>query len=579
MADMNDTPADTYGPTLVHTWHRAWRDPARRDAPALASESGTLSYAQLFDRVGRVAAGLRARGVGRGARVAIAMERSPAQVAILLGAMAAGACPCPLEAGLSAAETARRMAVGGMGWAIHDEAGAAGLAGSDLPAAQVLPAEALTADALTADAPAGADSGWAGDLQPGDAGLLLFTSGSTALPKGVLLSHAALLSNTRGVVAHTGLGAGDVLLHVMPLYHTNGLNNQLFAPLCAGAAVALAGRFRAQDMPGLMERFRPTIVTGVPTMYARMLEHAFPPAALARLRFARCGSAPITVELHERIEAHLGRPLVVSYGLSEAACTSTMNPPERRRIGSVGTVLAGQLVLLRSADGSLYGPPAVAAQAAAQAGPSLAQAQAGTTQAGAATGQVPHPAGQPFARSAAPGQEGEICIAGPSLMQGYLGTDSSGLETLDPAAAAAAGIAAPPGGLRLLRTGDLGRFDEDGYLYITGRLKDVIIRGGENLSPALIEEAVAACPGVAACCVVGAPDADLGEVPVAFVVADAAAGLLDADAVQQAVAQRLGRIYRPARVLQVDQLPENSVGKIDRKALAAQLRAPQANPA
>ena len=204
-------------------------------------------------------------------------------------------------------------------------------------------------------------------------------------------------------------------------------------------------------MPGLLARWRPTIMTGVPTMYARMLDLAFEPASLAGLRYARCGSAPITEALHRRIEAFLGCPLLVSYGLSEATCTSTMNPPGARRVGTVGTVLAGQRVVLRQPDGS----------------------------------------------AAPAGGEGEICIEGDSLMLGYLGAQGQ--------------IGVADG---RLRTGDVGRFDADGYLTITGRIKDVIIRGGENISPALVEGVVAALPGVAACCVVGAPDADLGEVPV-----------------------------------------------------------------
>ena len=139
------------------------------------------------------------------------------------------------------------------------------------------------------------------------------------------------MNNARGVLAHSGLTPDDRLLHVMPLHHTNALNNQVFTPLLAGARVALAGRFRAEDMPGLLARWRPTIMTGVPTMYARMLDLAFEPASLAGLRYARCGSAPITEALHRRIEAFLGCPLLVSYGLSEATCTSTMNPPGARR--------------------------------------------------------------------------------------------------------------------------------------------------------------------------------------------------------------------------------------------------------
>lgn len=483
--------------TVVAAFARLWDQPEWAAHPALVTAEETVTYADLRRRVGQAAGGLRAAGVAPGDYVGVAMERSLAQVLAILGVMAAGACPCPLEPRLSVEETARRVAAVGLTWMLADDDNTATARGCGLPAARVLDAAKI--------AKAGQD--WSGaDVAPEAPGLLLFTSGSTGNPKGVLLSHRGIVNNARGVLAHTGLTPGDHLLHVMPLHHTNALNNQIFTPLLAGASVALAGRFRAQDMPGLLAAFRPTIITGVPTMYARMLELTFDPDSLAGLRFARCGSAPITEALHRRIEAFLGCPLVVSYGLSEATCTSTMNPPAARRVGSVGTVLEGQDVSLRLPDGSL----------------------------------------------APAGAEGEICIAGDSLMLGYLGVDS-----------------ADAGAPRLLRTGDLGRFDAQGYLMITGRIKDVIIRGGENISPALIEGVVTGMPGVAACCVVGAPDDDLGETPVIFVQGNGDCPP-DAAAIQAEVLARLGRIYVPRDLIWVDRLPENAVGKVDRKALARQ---------
>ncbi len=190
-----------------------------------------------------------------------------------------------------------------------------------------------------------------------------------------------------------------------------------------------------------------------------------------------------------------------------------MNPPTARRIGSVGTVLAGQQVFLRGPDGRpVEGPD----------------------------------------------RDGEICIAGSILMTGYL-------------VEAGGGRAEPVG--PVLRSGDLGRFDRDGYLSITGRLKDVIIRGGENLSPNLIEEALVAVPGVAACCVVGQPDADLGEVPVAVIVRQSGpeGGALVAEQLDAAVLAALSRIHRPSAYRVASTLPENGVGKVDRKRLAQEL--------
>jgi acyl-CoA synthetase (AMP-forming)/AMP-acid ligase II len=486
------------GSLLLDRFQAAWAEPARREAPALADDTRQYTYGELLDAVSRCAGWLRATGVSQGDRVALAMERSADLAICILGVMAAGACPCPLEPGLGAEEVQRRTRVAGLRWIVFDAANEAEAAQSGID-----PERRLRRVVTTTASPY-----WSCELGPQSDGFLLFTSGSSGKPKGVLQNHGGLLANSLGVMRHTGLSARDKLLHIMPLHHTNGINNQLLAPLLAGSFVVLAGRFRAEHMPQLLDRHRPTIVTGVPTMFARMLPLKFTKESLASLRMLRCGSAPITQELHRRIEGKFGLPLVISYGLSEATCTSTMNPPAQRRIGSVGTPLEGQSVFLRSASGEVV---------------------------------------------EGCGVEGEVCIGGPTLMTGYLLEDAS-----DPQ---------QPG--EVLRTGDLGRFDEAGYLFITGRLKDVIIRGGENLSPHLIEETIAGVPGVASCCVVAKAHADLGEVPVAFVVRqeNPSGAALQPGQIHDAVGAKLSRIHLPAEYFFLPSLPENGTGKVDRKKL------------
>ncbi|WP_020655354.1 class I adenylate-forming enzyme family protein [Massilia niastensis] len=492
---------DQTSTSLSLAWRSAWAQPDVASRTALIGAQGSLTYAELHRRVGDFAGGLHALGVRRGDLVGLDLERSLDAVVAMLGCICAGACPCPLEPRLSPGQVQERVLSVGIRWLLADAARQPELLGVLAAPGQVLGIRQVLDQGRS----------WWDEEAAGDCpALLLFTSGSTGKPKGVLLTHRNILNNARGVARHTGLAPDDRLLHVMPLHHTNAVNNQLFTPFLYGVTVILAGRFKADDMPALLETYRPTIITGVPTMYARMLELPFSAASLAALRFARCGSAPITADLHQRVEARLGCELLVSYGLSEATCTSTMNPVGGRKIGTVGTVLAGQTVVLIGANGQ------------------------------------PVPAGQ----------EGEVCVGGDSVMAGYLGADPQ-----------AADRAVQDG---LLRTGDLGRFDGDGYLSITGRIKEVIIRGGENLSPVLIENAIAAHPDVAACCVVGQADADLGEVPVAFVVATGPRQPGE-EAILQAVAARLPRIYRPHAVHFVAALPENSVGKVDRKAVAALL--------
>jgi acyl-CoA synthetase (AMP-forming)/AMP-acid ligase II len=494
---------ETRPASLARAFEQYWHARGVQDLPALTDGTRSLSYADLARDTGTVAANLSGREARPGDVVAIIMERSLDAVILLLAAIRAGLCPCVFEPKLAPEEVSARLVETNARFLVHDAENASLVGALSVPSqttviefARLVEAAYFPPIDVAADCPA----------------LLLFTSGSTGRPKVVQLTQAALLNNALGVLEQSALSSDDRLLHVMPIYHTNGVNNQLFAPLLAGASVVFCQRFRAEDMPELLARFRPTIITGVPTMYSRMLAQRFDADSLSTLRMARCGSAPITEALHREVEAKLGCPLVISYGLSEATCTSTLNPPQARRVGSVGKVLPGQTVKLRTADDTMLDTPGI---------------------------------------------EGEICIAGPNLMTGYLGSADATSRTITDG---------------WLRTGDLGRFDDEGYLYVTGRIKDVIIRGGENLSPLLIESVIVSTGDVAACCVVGRADRDLGEVPVAFVVPKDLTAM-QAERVQDAVRKRLSRIYVPHDVLFVESLPETAVGKVDRKTLAARLAA------
>ncbi|HEY4065510.1 MAG TPA: AMP-binding protein [Burkholderiaceae bacterium] len=490
-------------PSLSSALRAAFERHAAADRTALVFGDEPTSYAELGRRIDAMACALRAWGVERGEPIALLVPRNVDAVVLFFAIIQAGACACVLEPRLAAAEIGLRLAAVGVRKLVLDPA--------ELPDAPALaPSIDARAPADLLRAAGHAAAALDPPLAPEERAMMQFTSGSTGQPKGVLLSHANLLANARGVLAHTGTGPGDRLLHLMPLHHTNGINNQLIVPLLAGASVVLVERFRADAVADLIARHRPTYLTGVPTMYARMLPHLADRSKLASLRFLRCGSAPITPTLHEQIEAAFGVPLVVSYGLSESTCTTTMNPPHARRIGSVGTVLDGQALRLF---------------------------QANTT------------------REVAAGSEGEVCIAGPCLMMGYVG---AGAEQ--------------PVRDGWLRTGDVGRFDADGYLRITGRIKDIIIRGGENIAPQSIESVLATHASVKACCVVAGPHADLGEVPVAFVVLHDGRAATAAE-LQALVGARLSRICVPAELRFVDALPENAVGKLDRKALAQRLSA------
>jgi acyl-CoA synthetase (AMP-forming)/AMP-acid ligase II len=473
---------------------------ARAGRTALLGPTGSTSYAELGTRIDGYASAFR--DIPRGSIIGVPASRSADAVALFFGVMRRGGCPCFLEPGLAADALLARAHGVGMARIVLDEQSEA--LGRELEhgGAQVRVAADLFRELRHAESAGGIDE----PLGPGDLAMMLFTSGSTALPKGALLTHGNLLRHAAGIIERTRLTAADRLLHVMPLHHTNGVNNQLIAPFLAGATVVLAERFRAEDVEDQIADHRVTYLTGVPTMYSRMLPHLRNQARLRSLRFLRCGSAPITVRLHEEVEAAFGVPLIVSYGLSEATCTSAMNPIGARRVGTVGTVLPGQQI-------RIFTP---------------------------GTGD-----------EALPGAEGEIRMAGPCLMRGYAGKESES-----------------PIRDGWLHTGDLGCFDGDGYLTVTGRLKDVIVRGGENLSPRAIESVLERHPGVAACCVVGAPHPDLGETPVAFVVRSGAEPV-DAAELTALVRRRLSRIHVPTAVRFRESLPVNAVGKVDRKALQA----------
>ena len=477
---------------------------ARAGRTALLAPNGSASYSELGARIDGCAS--RFRGIPRGDLVGVPASRSVDSVARFLGVMQAGGCPCFVEPGLTPKALSRRAHAVGMRRIVVEESSEAMARDLEHGGLQVR----RVADLLRESRASGSAGVIHESLGPTDLAMLQLTSGSTGLPKGALLTHGNLLRHAEGIIERTALTAADRLLHVMPLHHTNGVNNQLIAPFLAGASVVLAARFRPEDVEDQIADYGITYLTGVPTMYSRTLAHLRDHSRLRSLQFLRCGSAPITSRLHEEVEAAFGVPLIVSYGLSEATCTSTMNPVGARRIGTVGTVMRGQQV-------GIFKP--------------------GTEE------------------EASFGAEGEIRIAGPCLMQGYAGEESeSPIE----------------GGW--LRTGDLGRFDADGYLSVTGRLKDVIVRGGENLSPRSIEEMLARHPAVAACCVVGEPHADLGEVPVAFVVRRDGE-TVDAAGLRTLVGRSLSRIHVPAAIRFVEALPVNAVGKVDRQALQASTRA------
>lgn len=348
-----------------------------------------------------------------------------------------------------------------------------------------------------------------------DDALLIYTSGSTGRPKGVRLNHGNLTYMASAMVATCGLTSDDHALLILPLFHVNAICVSFLSPMLVGGQLSVTGSFSVTRFFDDVERLAPTYFSAVPTIYALLSSaHDAPPTSLSTLRFAICGAAPISPELLTRAEEFFSFPIVEGYGLTEGTCASACNPINGvRKVGTVGPALPGQQIRIVDTDGN------------------------------------PVPTGE----------IGEVLIHGPNVMRGYLNRDEATSSTIING---------------WLHTGDVGRLDADGYLTLVDRIKDMIIRGGENIYPKEIENALATHPAVLECAVVGTPDALLGEVPVAYVVTYPDAGV-DTAELRSHVESLLAKVKRPTEIHVLPALPRNPVGKIDKPSLRASPPVPQ----
>jgi long-chain acyl-CoA synthetase len=342
--------------------------------------------------------------------------------------------------------------------------------------------------------------------------LLIYTSGTTGRPKGVLLDHANISAMAGRIIDSLALTPSDRTLLILPLFHANGIMVSIVSPLAAGGSTVIAPRFDAATFWPQVEAARPTYFSAVPTIYAMLT--ALPESVnpdTSSLRFAICGAAPAPVEQLRAFERRYRISLVEGYGLSEGTVCSTLNPVDGlRKPGSVGLPLPGQEV--RIADGEGHFLPA--------------------------------------------GRAGEVVVRGPNVMRGYLGQPEETAKALQDG---------------WLHTGDVGRFDEDGYLYLVDRVKDMIIRGGENIYPQEIESVLHAHPAVLEALVVGRPDPILGEEPVAF-VALRHGHVVEPEELVAHCRKSLARFKVPRAVYIEASLPKNPIGKLVKGPLRDRVR-------
>ena len=367
------------------------------------------------------------------------------------------------------------------------------------------------AAALAVRAP-GADDGTIGSIRAPaatDMALLMYTSGTTGVPKGVPLSHANLLHGARSVAGWHGLGPHDRVLSALPLYHINGQVIATLTPFVSGGSIVAPRRFSASQWWGMVDRYQCTWLNMVPTIIAYLLnaEPSASDAAHTSVRFGRSASAPLPVEHHQAFERRFGVPIIEAMGMTETASVVFCNPqdPSARRYGSPGL------------------PCGVEARIAGSNG-----------------------------GWAADGETGEIVLRGPNIMAGYFDNPQENAKAFD-----ADGW---------LRTGDLGYRDKDGYFTITGRIKELIIKGGENIAPREIDEVLLGHPAVLEAAAVGLPDADYGQEIYAAVTLKPGVQT-DAQTLQQHCYDVLGRYKAPREVLIVEELPKGPSGKVQRLKL------------
>ena len=349
---------------------------------------------------------------------------------------------------------------------------------------------------------------------PGTLALLIYTSGTTGRPKGVMLDHANIGETAERVAAWFDMDHDTRCLLVLPLFHVNGIMVSVVSPLQAGGSTFIAGRFDAATFWGTVERARPTFFSAVPTIYALLVSWPGGQPDTGALRFVICGAAPMPRQLIDEFEQRYGVPVVEGYGLSECTVACTLNPLHgARKAGSVGLPLPGIDVGVVDQQDLLL--PA--------------------------------------------GQAGEVVVRGPNVMRGYLRRPEETAEVLR-------------GGW--LHTGDVGRFDEDGYLTLVDRVKDLIIRGGENIYPKEIEDILHAHPAVLEAAVVGQPDPVFGEQPVAFVTLRPGRSAGPDDLIEHC-RRSLARYKVPRAVYVEEALPKNPVGKIAKPVLRERLKRTQ----
>ncbi len=484
---------------------------------AVVCGSSALTWASVDAAANRLASGLRARGIVRGDRVVLACPNLPQFVIAYYAVLKLGAILVPINILLKASEIAYHLRDSGARAMFCFDGtadlplGAEGRAAfAQVPECTLYVAIGRAQDgeesieSLSQDQPARLDTE---DCKPDDTAVILYTSGTTGMPKGAELSHSNLMMNALASVAMTHLNSHDVSLVALPLFHSFGQSVQMNAVAASAGTMVLLPRFEAEAAMRAMTDHSVTVFCGVPTMYIALLNLDWQGPDLAvSLRLGVSGGAAMPVAVLRAFEERYGVVILEGYGLSETSPVATFNHFDTKRVpGSVGVAITGTEVGIMSEDGRLLGTDEV----------------------------------------------GEIVVRGHNVMKGYWRNPEASAHALRDG---------------WFHTGDMGRRDADGNHYVVDRLKDMVIRGGFNVYPREIEEVLMTHPAVALVAVVGVPHDVHGEEVKAFVLPKPGIPV-EAEGVVSWCRERMAAYKYPRIVELVDSLPMTATGKILKREL------------
>jgi acyl-CoA synthetase (AMP-forming)/AMP-acid ligase II len=509
---------------------------ARPDAEAVVEPERRVTYCELGELVGTSTRAMMAAGVGPGDRVAIWAPNGLGWIVAALGAQSAGAAIVPINTRFKGEEAAHilstakaKVLVTTVGFLDTDPVGMLGAAATPLPHLRRIVLLAGSAGAGEApkdtdvepwhafaaraeEIPASSASERRDGVRPTDTSDVLFTSGTTGCPKGVVMSHGQTVRQFREWCEYAGLRPGDRYLIVNPFFHMFGYKAGWLASLLRGATIVPVPVFDVPRVLSLVAKERITVLPGPPTIYRSILDHSERDRFdLHTLRVAVTGAADIPVALIEEMRAEFPfRRVLTGYGLTEAGtCTGTRPDDDAETIATTaGRAMPGLEVIVADAAGQ--------------------EAPRGTT--------------------------GELLVRGYSVMQGYLDDPEATAAAIDERG--------------FLHTGDLATMDDRGYVRIVGRLKDMLIVGGFNVYPAEVENALLAHEAIGQVAVIGVPDPRMGEVAMAYVV-PAPGRSVDPAALIGWARERLANYKVPRHVVALSQLPTNATGKIVKDELRA----------